>query len=176
MLILSSWRILAEPWFRVRRVGGPVHRRFGTFNRRLTATTSTSSSRRRSHGCFTSTSGEFALLREITGRPSRRSPHYRRLSLSRVQVITRTRRIAWKRNPRDRWTFILSFVGRGHWWDESLCGKPEWEEEAAYRRYHKHGTYAHFVVQFSNNISLSKHPYPNLEVAIDSKVAISKGV
>ena len=57
-----------------------------------------------------------------------------------------------------------------------VCGIPEWEEEAACRRYHKHGTYTHFVVQFSNNMSLSKHPCPNLKVAIDSKVAISKGV
>ena len=71
----------------------------------------------------------------------------------------------------------ITLLSGGDWWDKNFCRKPEWEEEAASCRYRKCGTYAHFVVQSFNNISLLKHPhYLNLEVAINPKVVIPKGV
>ena len=71
----------------------------------------------------------------------------------------------------------ITLLSGGDWWYESFRRKLEWEEEAANCRYRKCGTYAHFVVQSFNNISLSKHlHYLNLEVAINPKVAIPKGV
>lgn len=44
--------------------------------------------------------------------------------------------------------------------------KSEWEEVMCCR-YRKRGMYTHFVMMFSNNMPLSKHPFhPDLEAAI----------